>query len=90
MFLGGPKNNKVDMEYCSNTTVCVEKSMHYIHSLSNNFAQNFLVEFDHNEVLVSFDSGKCRMSATEDKMQFLCLADTLENLERVKYIMSSH
>ncbi|PWQ95167.1 DUF2218 domain-containing protein [Leucothrix arctica] len=78
------------MKYLSNTQVSAEKSQRYINSLGKHFARKIPVDFEENEIIIRFEMGICTMSAAGEEMNFVCAANSSDDLEIVKDVIGSH
>ena len=66
------------------------KSRQYLAQLCKHFGHKVAVEWDEANGFVDFGPGTCRMKADEAVLGIHCEAETMEGLERVKYIVEDH
>jgi hypothetical protein len=78
------------MKYTSQGQVDTPKAVRYLKALCNHFERKVTASYTDNHGQVQFSIGNCEMDADDQGMRFSAEADTAENLEGVKGVISSH
>lgn len=79
-----------DMTLKSTTVVATAKASGYLQQLCKHFGHKIEVEFTPDAGSISFDFGRSELSASPLELTMHALAETQEDLARLKKVMSSH
>lgn len=63
---------------------------HYINKLCKHFTHRVPAEWDKLKGVVHFDMGKCFITATNEKLTFVCEANTEGELDLILETVKSH
>jgi hypothetical protein len=75
---------------CATGRYATPKASAYLQQLSKHFAHKIPVTFDATSSTLTFPTGPCTMSATEQELRVELSADSREALDRAKGIIDSH
>ncbi|GAB1421757.1 hypothetical protein MASR2M15_19430 [Anaerolineales bacterium] len=72
------------------TSVKTEKASRYLKALCNHFNRKVKAEYNDTHGDVQFGWATCQMDAVENQLWIAIQAETDEDFERVKFVVSDH